>query len=234
MPLTGFAKIRADECYLQLFVRHCTSYPARHYLFSFLLLTSSSVFQSSSVPGGRNTNSQSSAIPGRQTVKKLSNYYKTNCTIYCPFNRNSFRGLAKTLFSLPGKNTIAQFGCKSFSWWPFLWHRLLCCSRVSSCWLLPAFFQSLKYFLFAESYNRAWWGSFLHLLFAILSIMCGGSSDRILELKHRGGKEGLAGEREVKVHRQQDGGVVGGIVGNQRWRNVVLGYQISREILQKL
>ena len=48
----GFAKIRADRSYLQLFVRYCTSYPARHYLFSFLLLSSTSVFQSSSVPDG--------------------------------------------------------------------------------------------------------------------------------------------------------------------------------------
>lgn len=31
---------------------YCTSNPERHYLFSFLLLSSSSVFQPSSVPGG--------------------------------------------------------------------------------------------------------------------------------------------------------------------------------------
>ena len=34
-------------------------------LFTFLLLSSSSVFQSSSVPGGRNTNSRTSASPVR-------------------------------------------------------------------------------------------------------------------------------------------------------------------------
>ena len=70
----GFAKIRADGSYLQLFFRYCASYRADVFQFYFLLLSSSSVFQSSSFPGGRNTNSRTSASPVRCM---LSPYHKT-------------------------------------------------------------------------------------------------------------------------------------------------------------
>ena len=50
MQLTGgLPKYGLIGSYLQLFVRYSASYPARRVLLSFLLLTSSSVFQSSSV-----------------------------------------------------------------------------------------------------------------------------------------------------------------------------------------
>jgi hypothetical protein len=50
-------------------------------LFGFLLLSSSSVFQSAAVPGGRNSISPPSPSPVRQTVKKPILLDKSACTI---------------------------------------------------------------------------------------------------------------------------------------------------------
>ncbi len=47
----GLPKYGQTEVIFNFFFRYYASYPARHYLFSFLLLSSTSVFQSSSVPG---------------------------------------------------------------------------------------------------------------------------------------------------------------------------------------
>jgi len=58
------AAMLADE-YILIFLLAIAVVPADEILFNFLLLTSSSFFQSSSVPGGRNTNSRTSASPVR-------------------------------------------------------------------------------------------------------------------------------------------------------------------------
>ena len=60
----GFAKIRADGSYLRLFVILLCFISSLTYIYlAFMLLSSSSVFQSASVPGGRNTNSRTCSKP---------------------------------------------------------------------------------------------------------------------------------------------------------------------------
>jgi len=70
--------MKGVEAVFLLLQFYCASYPAIHFLFSFWLLASSLVFQSSSVPGGRNTNSRTMSSPAHYACLGKGNYLCKN------------------------------------------------------------------------------------------------------------------------------------------------------------